>query len=55
MVSTPGEIPVTIPEVEPMVAIDGKSLIQVPPKDAVKVVVAPVQIAVTPDMGDGKG
>ena len=54
IVAVPAEIPVTVPEPEPMVAMAGLLLVHMPPVTAlVRVVVAPTQTCRVPPMEAG--
>lgn len=53
IVATPTETPVTTPELEPIVAIDGALLVHVPPPEFVSVVVLPTHTRSVPPMADG--
>ena len=56
MFEVPAETPVTIPVVEPMVAIPGNAELHEPPVEpSLKVVVAPAQTFATPVIADGNG
>jgi hypothetical protein len=55
MVVVPVLKPVTTPDEEPTVAIDGLALVQVPPPASVRVTVAAGQTDVVPEIGPGSG
>lgn len=56
IVTEPAEIPETIPEVDPIVAIDVLLLVHVPPVDASdSVVILPTHTAIVPVIAAGNG
>ena len=55
MVAFPDEIPLTMPEEDPIVATPGAPESHVPPPATVNVVLAPSQIDVTPEIVEGDG
>lgn len=55
IVSVPEVIPVTIPEPDPIIAIAGLLLIQVPPPGSIRVVVEPTHTDKLPVIREGNG
>src|SRR5579872_4600041 len=55
MVTTPGVIPVTMPLVDPMVAMPGELLLQVTPEEEDRVMAEPTHTVDGPLMADGNG
>jgi len=53
MVATPPEIPLAIPDAEPIVAMPVLPLLQEPPPASVRVEENPAHTTAVPDMGDG--